>query len=385
LKKKIKLFAATTLHRADDHRIYHKEICSLLNDYDVTLLCSEDKIPKEFTSAINIEAIKSEESKLSRIKMILRIVRRLLREKNSIVIFHDFELIYAILLLRVFAGSNIYIFDMHEDYPSQILISKKIPILFLPLLSLFLMFSEMLLLPLFDWLFVADGFLEKKYGDMMNLRITAIYNFPEFTEIKRHVKSESELNLVYAGGIYFERGLKELVEIASRLKNSKLHLFGRTYTKMENDYLEEALKKNSNLIYHGLTPYDDLMKILPSMDIGLVMMKPNKKFRRNISVKQFDYMLSGIPVIIQKGLVSFVKDYENGFNVSSVEDAVSRINNLTAKDSARMSDNAISLIKEKYNWEYESKKIKSALEYLIILKGVSELQELHQDCQEKHL
>jgi len=378
LNYKKKLFIVTTLHRADDHRIYHKEILSLKDNYDITLLCPQDKVPDNFHPPIKIDAFSGGESKIERVRILFHLIKKLSKIKESIVIFHDFELIYIIFILRIFAENNIYIFDMHEDYPSQVLLTKKIPALMRFPLYFFLMMSEIGILPLFDWLFTADDFLKNKYSNLMKGRIAALFNFPQYKKIERQQDFKKPLSIVYAGGLYFERGLKELVELASKLKECKIHIFGRTFTTEENKYLEHSLKKQPNIIYHGYISYENLLKILPEMDIGLVLMKPNKKFRRNISVKQFDYMICGMPVIIKKGLISFIKDNETGFNVSGVDEAVIRINNLTEDDIKRMGRNAVRAIKEKYNWEREYVKMKEGLKRVVILRGASESQECRQ-------
>ena len=89
------------------------------------------------------------------------------------------------------------------------------------------------------------------------------------------------------------------------------------------------------------------------------------------------YVLA-LPVIIKKGLISFIKDNETGFNVSGVDEAVIRINNLTEDDIKRMGRNAVRAIKEKYNWEREYVKMKEGLKRVVILRGASESQECRQ-------
>ena len=349
----------------------------------MTLLCQEEKIPEKFKSEVKIVPLKGGESKLSRLRLIASIVKILIKERGAVIIFHDFELLYAILMLRMFNNGNTYIFDMHEDYPSQILLTKKINAYLKPIIYVFLMISEILMLPMFDWLFTADDFLKNKYKNLMKNRITTLFNFPNFRQVSRNSQSSKNLSLAYAGGLYFERGLKELVSLASKLRENEMHLFGRTFTKEEDLFLKKALEDNSNIRYHGYTSYSDLLEILPSIDIGLVLMNANKKFRRNISVKQFDYMLCGMPVIIKSGLVSFVKDNENGFNVSGADEAAERIINMKRDDLKRMSLNNMSRIREKYNWNNESLKMIDGIKKAISLKGASESQEPHQALQGK--
>ncbi|MGE3062365.1 MAG: hypothetical protein AB7T10_01870 [bacterium] len=379
-----RLIVVTSLHRADDHRIYHKQILSLKGEYDITLICPKDKLPPGFKPEVKIIPIDGGEGKLSRLFFIYRILKLLRKERNSLILFHDFELIFAAVFLRILENGNEILYDMHEDYPSQILLSRKIPDAFKPSFYIFLMLSEMLLLPLFDHLFTADDFLKRKYYSIMKGKITSVFNFPEFRRVEIKRIQKERLSLVYCGGLYFERGLYELSVLAEMLPECDIHLFGRTFTDEENDFLKKSIASHKNIIFHGYKPYDELLQILPAMDFGLVLMKANKKFRRNISVKQFDYMLSGVPVIIRKGLVSFVEDGITGYNVSSVEEAAEKIKNVGYEEIDIMRKKASEKIEKELNWKKESMKMKESLRKIVSLKGASECQEYRQDPQKRH-
>ncbi len=348
-----RLYIITILHRIDDHRIYSKEALSLRNMFDITFVAPKNKISDIPFNKIHI---KTSEHKLSRVKGLVDIFRIIKRDKPDIVILHDFELIFIVPFLRLFVPSVKIIYDMHEDYPHQVIISPKINRFISYWMGFVFLMMEFFILRFLDYLFVADGYLYKKFYNVVKGRIESLYNFPSRKHVLKTRKEKKDC-FVYSGGLTFERGLKEMTELAKRLPDKEFYFIGRTFVKEEEEYINSVVKNVKNIKLLGYLPYEEALRIIEMCRYGLVLLHPNEKFKRNISVKQFDYMSKGVIPFIKKGLVSFVKDGWNGFNVDDIEDIISIIKNIDEVKIENMSENCVNTIKNMCNWEREEMKL----------------------------
>ncbi len=354
------LYIITTLHKSNDHRIYRKEALSLKNLFNITFIVPSSKASEIIFPTIQI---KGNESKLTRLNMLIKIFFILKDKKPDIIMFHDFEAIFLIPLIRLFIPHIKIIYDMHEDYPHQVLISRKFPFIIKHFLGIFFSICEFFILRQLNHLFVADSFLYKKFYSTVNGKITILYNFPSLKLISQNTHKKD--CVVYAGGLSFERGLKDIIALSTSMPETDFILIGRTFTIDEENYLTQFLQKNKNLHHLGPLPYTETLKQIAKCKYGLVLLHPNEKFKRNISVKQFDYMSQGTIPLIRKGLVCFVKYGFNGYVVNDTQEAVNILNSLKKKDISNISHNCIYTIKQYFNWEKEETKFTKTMKNIL--------------------
>jgi len=336
-----------------------KKICYV--DYVCAGAASPDYLDDPEVNLIRVE---SGESKLSRLKILKTILHQIVDKAPDIVIMHDFERIYIIPFIRVYAPKTKIILDSHEAYLGQLFMSRKINFAYKFLLGILFMFSEMGLLPLCDFIFTADRYTKYRYNKLKKGKTEALYNFPDISRLPPQTRETADepIKIIYSGGLFYERGLKEMIEIASKCKNMELYLAGRTFTAHEERYLQDSLAKYTNIIYMNYLPYQELLKKLAECDIGIGMLKLNRKFKHNIMVKQFDYMCAGLPVIARRGLVSFVKDGYNGFNADNAEEVLRILESTPRRDWKVMGENGRKLVEKYFNWEREASKLKRIIE-----------------------
>ncbi len=116
----------TTVHPSFDKRIFHKECKTLAKaGYDVILIAQHEK--DEVVDKIKIIALPKPKNGFERILFSSQKAYKLaLKQKVDIYHFHDPEFLPWAIKLKKKTGTKI-IYDVHEDYPEQILSKHWIP------------------------------------------------------------------------------------------------------------------------------------------------------------------------------------------------------------------------------------------------------------------
>lgn len=356
------IWLITTVHRSDDHRIYWKFAKSLSKEFLVQIITSMEKVGNNDDASIRVTGISANESKFSRILYLWALMKRIIDKKPPIIIFFDFEILFIIPAIRIFSPSTRILYDYHEDFISMVMHSKKFILPARFILALFFLIIDIIIMPLCTGITVSDRYLYRR-SCKINKRVQLIYNFPVYRHIEAKKHTGAVLEFVYAGGLFHERALAEMIEYFGQSKHT-LTLIGRTFTEAENVYLMKALDKYTNIRHIEHMEYDTLLYHLHNYDFGLVYMKLNSKFRRNISVKQFDYMMAGVPVFIRKGHVSFIRDGYNGYNIDCLDDIDSITSQLNENDIYAMRLNCQQSIYRHYHWESEEIKLLDIVKHI---------------------
>lgn len=279
------------------------------------------------------------------------------------------ELFIAMIISKVCRCNVIY--DSHEDYVRQILDFETGILKYL--LALKVMFYEVMFTRFFYAVFCTDEFLVEKYSKKIYgiKRLSILRNYPYIIKEKQRVYEKKDiLKLVYIGGVNKYRGVIECAEYV-KLFNSE-HID----KKLEFDVYSPKTQITDDLKQRGLInhtewiDYQDLMNLLYCYDIGICLWLPIPKFYRNLPLKNFDYMASGLPIITSNfgNLKKYLIESEAGvcINPTSYEDF--RVNILEMFDPAVRkiySLNGLRWVKEYGSFEKEAK------EYVAIFKELA--------------
>jgi glycosyltransferase involved in cell wall biosynthesis len=109
--------------------------------------------------------------------------------------------------------------------------------------------------------------------------------------------------LIYQGSMGIDRGLLQMIEAMDTVRRSHpealLLLVGnlRPALKARVDQRIAELGVQDHVETTGWVDHRDVVNWVASAHIGLVPFLPVEKYRKNIPVKQFEYMACGLPVI----------------------------------------------------------------------------------------
>jgi len=351
----------TTVHKALDNRIFDKQAVSLAKaGYRVTIIGRHDRA--EVRDGVRIVPLPTLRSRsLRRMAACFGALRLALRERADVYQFHDAELLFVGLILRLFGKTVVY--DAHEDYRRNVL-SRDGPHVALrrPLAETWWLL-ERLGARLFSWVIVADERIEVYSAAT---RKTVIANPPpqSFSEVRRNPTGDGTLKLLFLGMIAEQRGINEIVAALDLLRNDRteLHVVGAT----ENADLLALFARHPKIVYHGRVPWHEVRARLAEADVGLLLFQPNPALL-NVSgkgnTKLFEFMAAGIPVLVSDfpNLREFLDPIGACLPVdpTNPKQIAEAIDYLYENPHVRreMGENGRKAVRERYNWEAEEKKL----------------------------
>jgi len=357
---KIKICIVTTVHSFFDTRIFHKEAKTLVQaGYKVTLIAQHDK--NEVVDDIKIIALPKPKNRFFRILFLgWKAYKLALRQNADIYHFHDPELIFIGILLKLFGKRVIY--DVHEDVPKQILNKEWMGNVDIRKIAAFITnMIEQIGTFFFIRIIAATTDIAKRFPEN---KTVILRNFPILKLIDNTMPINYKKNkpvIIYAGGLTKVRGIKEIVQAMDYIgERAELWLLGK-WENEEFRYECENLKGWDNTRYLGFISLNGVFHYMKITDIGFCLLYPIKNYITGLPVKAFEYMACSLPIIMsdfyyrQKifgKCALFAKPYDP-------EDIAEKVFYLLDNPDImkNMGKEGRKLVADKYSWEMESKKL----------------------------
>lgn len=326
-----------------DTRIYEKYVKSLRRDREVIFIgCNapDSWIEKDVVVRSNI----------------FEIVGYLLFTKRGIVHFHDPDFLPFALILRVLTKHKV-IYDVHEDYPKDMLVKTWLPKWKRFFFSLGVGLLEKLFMQFGHAVVSATDIIAARFNGLGNFSIT-VKNYPIVNPLE--LDPLNRAGYCYIGSISENRGIKELLDIA--MECDGLVLAG-SFTDVN---LEQSVRKSEGWLkieYRGYVDAKERDSIMNNSAVGLLMIKEIPTFEEALPVKLFEYMERGLPVlcsnlnvaakIIRQNNCGIICDFNDHNNI-----IISLQKLLENTDiSIEMGMNGRRAVIREYSWENEYDKL----------------------------
>ncbi len=368
-KKKICII--TTVHPANDTRIYFKEILSLVNaGYFVDYIVKESPYCYSHPN-INYIFLYEGNGLYMRLKNLFRALRIAVKLNDAIYHFHDPELIPVGLLLKLFLRKKI-IYDIHEIHYDEIKYKPYLPKAVAIMVSYIFFLIERFAMKFFDKNILA----EEKYMDYFSgEKSVVVQNFiPEKYVLNGYTVKKTtfeELQLVYLGSITRVRGIHEMLNFAKILASEikfTFHLIGPFHPSDLEHQVRDFISANNLAQYfriYGRMSFPEAQEIVKTCDIGLIFLHPIINNITILPTKLFEYMGNGLAVVMSDfPLWKQFNDKHNCgivldiFNLELEMDKVLRFLS-DAEKIEEIKKNNIRTVRENYVWEVEEKKLLS--------------------------
>lgn len=289
----------SSVHPADDVRIFVKECRSLASaGYDVTLIARADADCVK--NGVKIVTVKqSGGGRLGRMVLTtFDVLRKALLCRADLYHFHDPELMPAGALLRLTGAKVVY--DVHEDYPKQLLSKSWIPVSVRRPMAFALGALEWLMTRfVYTSVVAATPPISLRFPPG---KTSSVQNFPIVDELTPPGPTVAmalrPLRVVYTGGLTAIRGVCEMVTAMERVETpgSRLILAG-LFTERDLEQQARALAGWQRVDYLGWLDRPGIANLLGEARAGLVLLHDVPNYVSAYPIKLFEYMSAGLPVI----------------------------------------------------------------------------------------
>lgn len=178
-------------------------------------------------------------------------------------------------------------------------------------------------------------------------------------------QEKKEYDLIYTGGLCFERGLLIYLKAASLLKKKKVDfcfaIIGNFFDKSTEEFFLNYIKFHrleNHIVFKNYMPVKDVLIEMRKAKLGVFMGDILKRPRldKTLNMKLFEYISQGIPVIVNNSTVlkEFVENTSSGwvipFNGYDLADLIINIKD-KSDELAKKGGNAQKLLLSNYIWE----------------------------------
>lgn len=353
----------TTVHSANDTRIYIKECQSLSQaGYEVFLVAPKTSMAS-LNDSVRIEFLPKEEKRFFRlIRGQWRAFKKALKIKASLYHFHDPELILMGVALKLFGKKVVY--DVHEDLPRQILTKHWLPCWSRKVIAFIAESVEWMGTRFFDGIVTVTPLIQKRFPSHKTI---LVQNFPILGELAQSGSinySDRSLSFAYIGGVTAIRGIREMVKALEYIEIPQVKL------TLGGNFSPESLLREvksyggwKKVQYEGFVNRNKAAEILGHVRGGLVVLHPTLNYIDAFPVKLFEYMSAGIPVIASNFPLwrQIVEGAECGLLVNplcpkEIAEAMKWILE-HPEEAEKMGQNGLKAVQNTYNWEIENEKL----------------------------
>lgn len=363
----------SSIHPCFDVRIFQKEARSLSQaGYDVTLVAVGD-FPEQVVEGVRVLGLPKPARRFLRTLNWWRIVRFALGDKADLYHFHDPDLLLPSLLIKALTRRPI-IYDVHENYPQDILTKEWLPAPMRGFLSTGFRLFEDTVVRLMDGVVVVNQHLAQRFQGKSRVVIVRNYSRLEPFLDSGAPRESAKPYFVYAGRISDDRGIYECLQALETLAEAPATLLcAGTIGHVANGEFRRLLdgSPHPRFEYLGLLPYGQIPPLFKGALAGLLCFQPTPNNLLGTPNKLFEYMSAGIPVIASDFpfLREVIEEAQCGLLVraNDVGQIASAMASLLRdrEEVARMGQNGLRAARERYNWQVEERKLLALYQTLL--------------------
>ncbi len=290
---KLHVVHLTSVHRADDVRIFQKECLSLVRSgYEVTIVAPRSPGLADGAGVRRV-FVATRSGRLSRVvRTTFDILVAAMRLGGDLYHIHDPELLPIGMILRLCGYQVIY--DAHEDVRKQNLHKEWIARPLRRAFAIAIDCVERAIGRNLSGIVAATDQIGRKFS---NHQVALVRNFPMQSAALHDAKTAIEsARIVYAGGMSEARGLLSLVEAVNLVQHDcTLTCAGNVDAKFAKAIREMDVLGRTKLM--GWLSAEEILCLYRSSAIGAVTLLPTPAHVESLPLKLFEYMAAGLPVI----------------------------------------------------------------------------------------
>lgn len=365
----IKVCHVTSVHPAEDVRIFHKECVSLAQaGYEVYLVEQGDSYEKQGVHIVGVgQPPQKRWERMTRFTK--KVCDAALAVDADVYHLHDPELLpYAKRFKKM--GKKV-IFDSHEHTAEAIFEKEWLPQCVRTLVyAMYSAYQKSVCKSLDAVISVTPNIVN--YFKLFNERTVQVANYPIYAD-NANTSVQKQCRVAFAGGISRQWNHHTLLDALHTIPECRYTLCGIA----DKDYLEQIKQANAweQVDYLGRIPHKQVSSQLEVSMAGMALLQPgrNTDWQNGTigNTKIFEEMMAGLPVICTDFVLwrEFVERYGCGIcvkpdNAGEVAEAIRFLLD-HPEEAKRMGENGRRAVKEEFNWGVEEKKLLALYEDIL--------------------
>jgi len=358
----MKVCIITTVHQPFDTRVFHKEAKSLAKVHEVVLVAPDEERADKEVDGVRVITIKKPKSKLLHPVTMWRVFKAGFKQDCDVYHCHEPSSLFVSAVLKVLKRKRL-IYDAHEYYPSLIAENSLFPDFVRPLVRFLADIEERIPIRFADVVITVDEILALKYRKHHN-NVYIISNYPRLELFKPDDLNSENGGIIYVGGLSRDRGIYQMIEVANKT-NVKLICVGNFTDELNKKEITDFLEENpsKNVVFAGHLSHPKVVEYINMSRLGLILHQPIPRYIHAVSIKLFEYMACGKPVVASNfpEIAKVVKEADCGILVdpTDVDEIVDAILYLLEhpEEAKRMGKNGRRAVEEKYSWDKMEEKL----------------------------
>jgi glycosyltransferase involved in cell wall biosynthesis len=149
------------------------------------------------------------------------------------------------------------------------------------------------------------------------------YPAPRLFHSNLRNKRNGKFLITYPGSLNWHQGvdvaIKGFAKIAPKIPEAEFHVYGEGPSKRDLIKLAAQLGLKDRVIFHGLLPNEEIVRIMANTDLAIEPKRVASEFGNEaLSMKIFEFMAVGVPLVVSRTRIhqyyyadSLVKYYDN--------------------------------------------------------------------------
>lgn len=365
----MKICFLSSMHLANDKRVFDKESISLVNaGFAVWHLCPGAFEKTEILRGVNVVTYTREKGIKNRLRHLLTLYRKALNIDADVYHCNEVDSWSIGVALKVLHGKRC-VFDVHEHYPSTFAQSRFPPLL-QPIIAACVRLIFCILTPFTDRFVLAKNSVAADFYTVDAKKIL-VRNFTQLAALKFSDSPAAEVEkhsytLVHLGLFSKMRGWPQVLDALARMRHTNVNLLvigevnDGSLREFEDRVTLLGLKERVKVL--EWMPFEQAFSYLLNADIGIIAFQPGiTNHVYAMPHKMFDYMAAGLAVALPEFAVEvapIITDSKCGVLIdpSNPQDMADKLDVLinSPKIMREMGRRGKEAVRDRYNWETEA-------------------------------
>lgn len=316
MSSKKHIIVSVTNDLVADQRVH--KVCTFLqeNNYMVTLVGRKlsNSLPVERTYKTKRLRLLFTKGPLFYAFFNFRLFFFLLFRKVDVLLSNDLDTLLPNYFVSKLRGKKL-IYDSHEYFTEvpELVGRPKVKAIWEKL--------EKRLVPKVDKMYTVNESLAKMYAEKYNREVLSVVNLPYYKALESIQKPET-FTVIYQGALNKDRGLEELLQAFTLLKNMNLWIIGDGDVAQKLKEISVKLNLSEKVKFFGKLPFEQLRQYTLQAHVGVSLEKStNLSYEYATPNKVFDYISAGLPVLTCSlpEIKRIVTTYDVGTSIATVE------------------------------------------------------------------